>query len=70
MNNETDSQLALKKIWTFSGMDDSLPQMVRLTGLEPVLPSVYKTGVAAQSTIAASALAASEMWKFRTGRSG
>ncbi len=47
MNSETDSQLALKKIWTFSGMDDSLPQMVELTGSEPVLPSVYKTGVVA-----------------------
>ena len=68
MNSETDSQLALKKIWTFSGMDDSLPQMVELTGSEPVLPSVYKTGVVAQSTIAASALAASEMWRFRTGK--
>ena len=68
MNSETDSQLALEKIWTFSGMDDSLPQMVELTGSEPVLPSVYKTGVVAQSTIAASALAASEMWRFRTGK--
>ena len=68
MNNETDSQLALEKIRTFSSMDDSLLQRVSLTGLEPVLPSVYKTGVAAQSTIAASALAASEMWRFRTGK--
>jgi len=69
MNNTTESQLALQKIWAISEMDDSLLQRARLTGLEPVLPSVYKTGVAAQSTIAASALAASEMWRFRTGRS-
>ena len=69
MNNTTESQLALQKIWAISDMDDSLLQRARLTGLEPVLPSVYKTGVAAQSTIAASALAASEMWRFRTGRS-
>ena len=60
--------MALEKIRTFSSMDDSLLERVRLTGLEPVLPSVYKTGVAAQSTIAASALAASEMWRFRTGK--
>jgi hypothetical protein len=69
MNNTTESQLALEEIWAISDMDDSLPQNVRLIGLEPVLPSVYKTGVAAQSTIAASALAASEMWRYRTGRS-
>ncbi len=68
MNNKTDSQSALQEIWEFSGLDSAIIEGVQLTGLEPVLPSVYKTGVVAQSTIAASALAASEIWRYRTGR--
>ena len=68
MNNKTDSQNALQEIWEFSGLDSAIIEGVQLTGLEPVLPSVYKTGVVAQSTIAASGHAASEIWRYRTGR--
>jgi len=69
LTNKTDSQVALGEIWSFGGLDDSIIEDIKLTGLEPILPSVYKTGVAAQATIAASALSAAEIWKFRTGRS-
>ena len=41
---------------------------VELTGAEPVLPSSFAVGTAAQATIAAAALAAAEVWRLRTGR--
>ena len=40
----------------------------RLTGTEPVLPSSFAVGTAAQASIAAAALAAAELWRLRTGR--
>ena len=39
-----------------------------LTGGEPALPSSFAIGTAAQASIAASALAAAELWRLRTGR--
>jgi len=65
--DKTDSETALREIWDFGGLDDSIIEGIELTGVEPVLPSVYKTGVLAQATVAASALSASEIWNFRTG---
>ena len=41
---------------------------VELTGAEPVLPSSFAVGTAAQASIAAAALAAAELWRLRTGR--
>ncbi len=41
---------------------------VELTGAEPALPSSFAVGTAAQASIAAAALAASELWRLRTGR--
>jgi crotonobetainyl-CoA:carnitine CoA-transferase CaiB-like acyl-CoA transferase len=41
---------------------------VELTGAEPALPSSFAVGTAAQTSIAASALAANELWRLRTGR--
>ena len=41
---------------------------VTLTGSEPALPSSFAIGTAAQATVAASALAANELWHLRTGR--
>jgi crotonobetainyl-CoA:carnitine CoA-transferase CaiB-like acyl-CoA transferase len=41
---------------------------VALPGAEPVLPSSFGVGTAAQASIAASALAAAELWRMRSGR--
>ena len=41
---------------------------VDFTGTEPVLPSSFAVGTAAQATIGAAALAAAELWRLRTGR--
>ncbi|MCP2899133.1 CoA transferase, partial [Salmonella enterica subsp. enterica serovar Typhimurium] len=39
-----------------------------LSGAEPVLPSSFAVGTAAQASVAASALAAAALWQQRTGR--
>jgi crotonobetainyl-CoA:carnitine CoA-transferase CaiB-like acyl-CoA transferase len=41
---------------------------VDLTGSEPVLPSSFAVGTAMQASVAASALAAAEIWRARTGK--
>ena len=53
----SDAQLPL------DALDD-----VRLTGSDPVLPSSFAVGTAAQVTIAAAALAAATVWRHRGGR--
>ena len=58
----------LAALWRTAGQDDAALSAVRLTGAEPVLPSSFAVGTAAQATIAASALAANELWHQRTGR--
>lgn len=59
---------ALAEIWSTGGGEPAALQRVSLTGSEPALPSSFRMGDVAQSTIAASALAASEIWRARTGQ--
>lgn len=58
----------LAGLWRTAGHDDAALQHAALTGSEPALPSSFAVGTAAQATIAASALAAGELWRLRTGR--
>src|ERR1700691_1466291 len=51
-----------------TGFDDTALRQVQFTGAEPVLPSSFAIGTAAQATIGAAALAAAELWRLRTGR--
>jgi len=50
-----------------AGLADEALQRVRLGGAEPVLPSSFAVGTAAQATIAAGALAATELGRLRNG---
>ena len=59
----------LSDIWRAAGHPETALEAAELTGTEPVLPSSFRVGTAAQATIAAAALAASELWRLRTGRS-
>jgi crotonobetainyl-CoA:carnitine CoA-transferase CaiB-like acyl-CoA transferase len=59
---------ALADIWRTAGHDDAALDAIELTGAEPVLPSSFAVGTAAQATVAAAALAAGELWHLRTGR--
>ena len=66
--NEPQSEKALKDMWTLAGNNQEPLNNVRLTGTEPSLPSIYKTGILAQSTIAAAALSATELLICRNGK--
>ena len=63
-----DAMNVLAALLRTAGCDDAAPQDVSLSGSEPVLPSSFAVGTAAQATVAAAALAAAEMWRLRTGR--
>jgi crotonobetainyl-CoA:carnitine CoA-transferase CaiB-like acyl-CoA transferase len=58
---------AINSIWGAGGLSASALQQLSLTGCEPVLPSSFAVGTAAQSTLAAAALAAAELGHFRNG---
>src|ERR1700693_3257252 len=63
-----DAKTVLAGLTRTAGLADAALKDVSFTGSEPVLPSSFATGTAAQTTIAASALAAAELWRLRTGR--
>ena len=58
----------LAGLWRAAGCDDAALKHIRFTGVEPVLPSSFAVGTAAQATIGAAALAAAEIWRLRGGR--
>src|SRR6476646_7162946 len=55
-------------LWRAAGHSEAALDELELSGAEPVLPSSFAIGTAAQATIAAAALAAGELWCLRTGR--
>src|SRR5207245_2556022 len=57
----------LSDLWTLAGGAPAALDAVKLTGEEPQLPSSFRVGAAAQASIAASVLAAAEIWKLRGG---
>jgi crotonobetainyl-CoA:carnitine CoA-transferase CaiB-like acyl-CoA transferase len=59
----------LSGIWTSTGGDPSTLDAVKLTGDEPQLPSSFRVAAAAQASIAATGLAAAQIWKLRSGQS-
>jgi len=59
----------LGDIWTSAGGDPAALGAVKLTGDEPQLPSSFRVAAAAQASVAASGLAAAEIWKLRSGQS-
>lgn len=63
-----DPRAVLSTIWTGLGHDPAALDRVDLTGAEPVLPSSFAAGTAMQASVAASALAAAEAWRARTGK--
>lgn len=64
-----DIREILADIWTGAGGAASALDTVSLTGSEPQLPSSFRVAAAAQASIAASGLAAAEIWKARSGES-
>jgi crotonobetainyl-CoA:carnitine CoA-transferase CaiB-like acyl-CoA transferase len=68
MTSPISSKDALAALWRHAGQPDAALETIDLAGAEPVLPSTFAVGTVAQTTVAASALAASELWRLRTGR--
>jgi crotonobetainyl-CoA:carnitine CoA-transferase CaiB-like acyl-CoA transferase len=58
----------LTDLWLLAGGDRSALDAVTLTGEEPQLPSSFRVAAAAQVSIAASGLAAAEIWRLRSGQ--
>jgi crotonobetainyl-CoA:carnitine CoA-transferase CaiB-like acyl-CoA transferase len=63
------SREILSDIWTAAGGDAPALDNLTLTGDEPQLPSSFRVAAAAQASVAASGLAAAEIWKRRSGQS-
>ena len=61
---------ALTDLWRLAGLPAESLAHVELPGAEPVLPSSFAVGTAAQASIAAAALAAAELWHLRSGSAG
>ena len=57
----------LTQLWLAAGGERDALQDVVLAGQEPVLPSSFRVGTIAQTSIAAAALAAAAIWRQRTG---
>lgn len=59
---------ALEQVWSAGGCDPGALRRIELTGADPVLPSIFPIGAVAAASIGAAGLAASELWRLRTGR--
>lgn len=59
---------ALAGLWRLAGLPDEALGEADLPGDGPVLPSSFAVATAAQSSLAAAALAAAELWQGRQGR--
>ena len=64
----TDSKAALADLWGLAGGDPAALERVTFTGSEPIFPTSFRIATAAQASIGAVALAASEAWRMKTGR--
>jgi len=62
-----DARAVVARLWRDARQDDDHLADLALTGAEPVLPSSFALGTAAQASIAAAALAAAAIWRARGG---
>ncbi len=58
----------LSALWTETQLPTDALDDIYLTGADPVLPSSFAVGTAAQVTVAAASLAAATVWRHRGGR--
>jgi crotonobetainyl-CoA:carnitine CoA-transferase CaiB-like acyl-CoA transferase len=55
-------------LWSLAECPAESLEYIRITGSDPVLPSAFKIAEVAAATIGATALAAAELWRMRSGR--
>jgi crotonobetainyl-CoA:carnitine CoA-transferase CaiB-like acyl-CoA transferase len=63
----TSPAIALAQLWRWVGCDPFALESVRFQGGDPILPGIFQAGTASMASIAASALAAAELWRLRGG---
>src|SRR5438876_1940531 len=63
----TSPALALESIWRSAALAPAALARVALHGADPALPSSFAVGCAAQASLAAAALAATEIGRARNG---
>lgn len=64
----THARAALAELLALGGLVAGAADRVTLTGDDPVLPTRYRIGAAGAGVLAACGVAASELWRLRTGR--
>lgn len=65
--NSKTARDALQSLWRGLNMPDESMDYIDLSGGEPVFPSSFAVGTAAQASMGAAALAAAEIWHLRGG---
>src|SRR5690242_20376480 len=59
---------ALRELLRLAGLPESVAETCRMVGRDPVLPTRFRIGAAGGAAIAASAMAANEVWAARSHR--
>jgi crotonobetainyl-CoA:carnitine CoA-transferase CaiB-like acyl-CoA transferase len=59
---------SLREIVALAGLPEPDPAEIVISGDDPVFPTPYRVGAAGAAALAATGLAASELWALRTGR--
>jgi crotonobetainyl-CoA:carnitine CoA-transferase CaiB-like acyl-CoA transferase len=62
------SHAALDELIALADLPAGMAANARITGSEPVIPTCYRVGTAGAAALAATGLAAAELWRVRTGR--
>lgn len=65
--NSSTAHDAIARLWQAAGLDSEALADLTLTGADPVLPSLFRVGTAAQTAIGLSALAAAALHRQRSG---
>lgn len=68
MTNSYSPDDTLADLLSVVGTDRVLMERIKITGADPVLPSKFLIGAVGAGVIGAMGLAASELWRLRTGR--
>ena len=59
---------SLKELVQIAGLPASAADNVEITGADPVFPARYKIQAPGAAVIAATGIAAADLWKLKTGR--
>ena len=59
---------SLKELVQLAGLPAAAAGTVEITGADPIFPTRYKVVAPGAAVIAATGLAAAELWKLKTGR--